>query len=49
MEIYTAQGDQREIFCPALEGNVVIAAPLVEQDKVVELTGYHREKALAWL
>lgn len=35
MEIYTAQGDQREIFCPALEGNVVIAAPLVEQDKVV--------------
>ena len=35
MEIYTAQGDQRELFCPALEGNVVIAAPLVEQDKVV--------------
>ena len=22
MEIYTAQGDQRELFCPALEGNV---------------------------
>ena len=35
VRIYTAQGDQREIFCPALEGNVVIAAPLVEQDKVV--------------